>query len=242
MFDPAIMAAIRADAVARYPQEACGLVIDGEGYVPFPNVAADPEQDFDMGLAGAERIVAGGVLAVVHSHPDGPDHPSAEDMRQQLLSGLPWGLVITDGEGASEPFFWGDGVIPDVPLVGRPFRWGPTGTDGRGDCCALLRDYYRRERGLLIGEQPRDGAWQQESPTLYDEGWMRAGFKPVNLDDLPPGGTMLFTIRHRGLPNHAAIWLGDGRILHHQEGRLSCEEFLSDWRRCLFLCLRPPEG
>lgn len=241
MFPPDVIEAIRADAVRRFPYEACGMVIEGEGYVPFPNVAAQAELDFDMGLMGAERIAGGGVLALVHSHTNGRLHPSAEDVRNQAASGIPWGLVVTDGEGASDPFFWGDG-IPDVPLIGRPFRWGPTGTDGRGDCFALVRDYYRRERGLRLAEVPRDGDWQQHTPSLYDAGWRAMGFRAVNAEDLQAGDAILFTIRHRGLPNHAGIWLGDGRLLHHQENRLSCEEYLGDWRRSAVIHLRPPEA
>jgi proteasome lid subunit RPN8/RPN11 len=241
MFDSAILEAIRADAVARYPQESCGFVLDGVGYVPLPNVAAEPEMDFDMGLAGAEQIAAGGVLAVVHSHTNGRMHPSATDVAAQWAGGIIWGVVVTDGEGASDPFFWGDG-IPAVPLIGRPFRWGPTGTDGRGDCFALVRDYYRTERGLLLPEMPRDSDWQRDSPSLYDAGWRELGFTAIGADDLQPGDAILFSVRHRGLPNHAGIWVGDGTLLHHQENRLSCREYLGDWRRNAFVHLRPPEA
>lgn len=240
MFDPAIIEAIRQDAMARLPHEACGLVVAGEGYVPLPNIHPEPERFFEMPLEASERIAAGGVLAVVHSHNDeGYDHPSADDQQGQIDHAIPWGLVVCRDGVPGVPFFWGDGI--EIPLMPRDFRWGPAGTDGKGDCFALVRDWYRTHRGILIPETPRDEAWQQDDPQAYEKGWFAAGFTPVGEGDLQPGDGILFSIRSAGRPNHAGVYLGDGYILHQVQGRLARREPMGDWQRCACRWLRPPE-
>lgn len=238
MFSAEVIAAIQADAIARFPQEACGLVTTA-GYEPFPNIHETPETQFAMPDAALARLAAGDVLAVVHSHPDGPLAPSAEDQRQQSATALPWGIVSTDGVTASAPLWWGDG-IPDVPIEGRDFRWGPSGTDGKGDCYALVRDWYRRERGLVLRDYARDGAWQQDHPLLYEQGWQAEGFRPIAEDSLQPGDAVLFAIRSQDRPNHAGIYLGAGILLHHLQNRLAERTTLAFWRPSILTFLRPP--
>lgn len=240
MFDPAILTAIQRDAVARYPHEACGLVVAGEGYVPMANTHPEPEQFFEMPLEATERIIGGGVLAIVHSHTENNfDHPTVDDQKGQIESGLPWGLVICRYGEPETPFFWGEG-IPEIPLMPRDFRWGPSGTDGKGDCFALVRDWYRLHKGIIIPETPRDEAWQSDDPDAYERGWLDAGFTPATPHDLEAGDGILFAIRSAGRPNHAGIYLGDGTILHHVEGRMARRESYGDWGRVACRWLKPP--
>lgn len=238
MFGAEVTAAIQADAIARFPQESCGLVT-AAGYEPFANVHETPETHFEMPEEALGRLAAGGVLAVVHSHPGGPLAPSAEDQRQQIATALPWGIVTTDGATASEPLWWGDGT-PEQPIEGRDFRWGPSGTDGKGDCYALVRDWYRRERGVLLRDYARDGAWQDENPLLYEDGWQAEGFRPVAEESLQPGDAVLFAIRSQGKANHAGIYLGSGILLHHLENRLAERTTLAFWRSSILTFLRLP--
>ena len=213
----AVTAAVQADAIVRYPKESCGFVTP-TGYVPMANTAADPQNAFKI---PTRAWLKHQVLAVVHSHPDGPDVPSASDMRGQIDSAVPWGLVVTDGERVSEPYWWGAGIADDVPLVGRRFRHGPTGTDGRGDCYACIRDWYRMERAISLPEVPRDAAWWRDGGDLYREGFGKAGFVDLgspqdHLRDFAVGDVLLFQIRS-DVPNHGGIYIGDGRMIHHPE-------------------------
>lgn len=240
MFGPDIVAAIQLDAVARYPQESCGLVT-AAGYEPFPNIHPTPATHFEMPEEALARLTTGDVLAVVHSHPGGPLAPSAEDQRQQIATALPWGIVSTDGVTASDPLWWGDS-IPAPPIEGRDFRWGPSGTDGKGDCYAMLRDWYRQERGLVLRDYARDVTWQENHPLLYDEGWQAEGFRPIAEDALQPGDAVLFAIRSQGRPNHAGIYLGAGILLHHLEHRLAARTTLAFWRSSILTFLRPPSS
>jgi len=231
MFGATVAEAIRAHAAQCYPMESCGLVT-AAGYEPQPNVADDPYETFVMPPEAEARMLAGDVLAVVHSHPDGPDHPSIADQEQQVALDVPFGLVVTRGRAVGEPFFWGSG-IPEVPLLGRDFRWGPTGTDGKGDCWALVRDWYAGH-GLFLPEFTRDEDWLSEAPTRYLANRERVGFCPVPTDDLRAGDLVFFAIQSGGIPNHSGIYLGDGLLLHHLQGHLSRRELIVRWLRSSF--------
>lgn len=229
MFDRAVIEDIRSDALQAMPRESCGIVTEGR-YVRCHNAHEDPEQAFRIAAAQYWWISHGsGIQAIVHSHPHGPDHPTIEDMRGQIASGVPWGIVCVTAGSALEPFFWGDGVpIPD--LVGRPFRHGVT------DCYSLVRDWYRMERGVVLPEYPRDHYWWDRGYDLYRQHFAEAGFVEIAAPELP--GDIVIGRVLGPVENHAAVYLGDGLILHHLAGRLSRREPLGPWRRFATLYLR----
>lgn len=232
MFDPAAIAAFRAHALEEHPREACGLVTSG-GYARCVNLADDPTEAFE--IHPEVLMEHAPVLAVCHSHTHAEAVPSAADMEGQLATGLPWGLCATDGERVSEPWFWGAGVAPP-PLLGREFRHGPSGSDGRGDCYALIRDWFHVERGIDLPEFARDREWWLAGGDLYRDGFAAAGFERVD-GDPRPGDVLLGQIRSP-VPNHGAVYLGDGLMLHHLEHRLSAREPVGGWRKHLTHVLR----
>lgn len=233
MFAAETIRAMMEHAVAEYPRESCGLVVDG-AYRPMPNVADDPRDDFRMEDAA---LLTPGVLAVVHSHPGGPDRPSHEDMSQQMASDLPWGIVVVrldDGRSrpeASPPFWFGD-QVPRPPLIGREFRHGVA------DCYALCRDWWLAETGELLPDFPRPDRWWERGGDLIMEHLSAAGFAPVPLREVRRGDGLLFASTRRGPADHLAVCLGDGTMLHHVFGRLSAREPVGRWAGRLRLAVR----
>jgi proteasome lid subunit RPN8/RPN11 len=241
LIDQAAIAAIRDHAESEWPRECCGVLLRTGAYLPLTNVHRSPRKAFRLPPVGAEYVAVGAVAALVHSHTlPGCDHPSAADLEDQVRCGPPvWGLVVVRDRRAADPFFWGPGI--DAPYDRRPFRWGPTGTDGKGDCWALMRDWYRRERGLILPEVPRDSHWERDSPELYEEGWRRTGFREIPVDELQEGDAVLMRInsRQRGA-NHGGIYLGGDSILQHRANLLSGVEGASRWVAHATRTLRPP--
>ncbi|RVT96253.1 phage tail protein [Rhodovarius crocodyli] len=240
MFSADIIAAIKADAATRYPKESCGIVT-ARGYEPQPNLSDEPEAFFVMPRCVAARAAAGEVLAVVHSHNEnGFDHPSRADQEQCLAMGIPWGLVLVVNGKPGEPFFWGEGVARP-PIMPRDFRWGPSGTDGCGDCFALVRDWYALEMGLEIPDVARDQDWELDDKMAYVDGYKRAGFTHVGEEQIQRGDGLLFSFGSpKRTPNHAGVYLGDGTILHHKRNCLVQRESLGFLRASLVAVLRPP--
>lgn len=233
MFSAQTERAIVEHARACYPRESCGLVVDGV-YVPLENIADRPKQSFAIDAA---ELLRDGVQAVVHSHPDGPRWPSAHDMRQQIATGLTWGIVPLDVQRIAPILWWGPGV-PVPPLVGRMWRHGPSGSDGCGDCYAVIRDWYLVERGIALPEFPRDNEWDQHGGNLYLENFAAAGFAEIAVDEAREGDVVLARIG-APVPNHGGVVLSGGRILHHLRDRLSSDtDLLGRWRRFVTHALR----
>jgi proteasome lid subunit RPN8/RPN11 len=219
--------AIRAHAEREYPRECCGLVVVIKGrarYIACTNAARGtehfilPAEDF---AAAEDR---GAVAAVVHSHPDAPAQPSQADLVSCEASGLPWHIVRVDRvDGAAQA---GEIVTIEpsgyrAPLVGRNFAHGVL------DCYQLIVDWYSEERGVELPQFARaDGWWDDGVSDLYTEGFPRAGFVRIAEGAEPQvGDVILMQIRAaNGVPNHAAIYLGDGLMLHHLHGRLSSRD------------------
>lgn len=228
---PETETAIRAHAVAEYPRECCGLVViddqEGEIYIPCRNAAPPAKSgrsrrgDYFV-LSRADQRAAmsrGEIVAVVHSHPDWPAAPTQGDLVSCEESALPWHIVRVDG---------GDGEIVTrdlvtvqpsgyrAPLLGREFFHGVL------DCYALVRDWFLQERGVVLKDFEREDGWWEgdEGPDLYLEHFREAGFVPVALADLQVGDCFIMQVRSKRA-NHAAVYVGNGEILHHLYGRPS---------------------
>lgn len=220
--EPDVAEAARVHAMAEYPNESCGAVT-ATGYQPLVNHSTTPTKAFDCNEAIAPLLAAGELLALVHSHPDGPESPSEGDMAQQAAMDIPWGIVTCSATAAMAPWFWGPG-IPAPPLEDRDFRYGPSGSDGRGDCAALVRDWYLAERGIELPEFPRARHCWVRRPDLYRDNLLAAGFTrrsgALTMEEPRVGDVFLMGIRSRS-PNHIAVYHGRGMILHHLEQKLS---------------------
>lgn len=220
--------AIAGYMASKYPQEGCGLIVGG-AFVPVDNVAGDPAEDFIM--PPDTMLKYPDAQAVVHSHPDGPDFPSAADMAGQIATGIPWGLCVVSADRlVSKPWYWGDSLDPP-PLAGREFRHGPSGTDNKGDCYALIRDWYRLQRGIMLPDFPRDDAWWETGGNLYEEHFAEAGFCEIPASQANDGDIFLMKVMS-DRTNHAGILTsGCQLILHHLSGRLSRQEPMGMWRK-----------
>jgi proteasome lid subunit RPN8/RPN11 len=240
-----IIAAAKAHAIAEYPKESCGVVVQGE-YVPCANTAEHPEADFRIdGATYAELHMRGPVQAILHSHPNGPYFPSQRDMQSQIATAVPWGIIVTDGERASDPEIWGD-MLPIPGLVGRTFMHGIR------DCYSLIRDAYRlgpselSAQGIAdwpiasvtLPDVPRDDAWWEAGQDLYLDGLKPNGFREISRSDVRPGDGFLMQFGKSKTLCHAGLYVGNNLILHHLPGRLSRREPAGLWARAVEMWVR----
>lgn len=203
-----------------YPFEGCGI-FSATGFKPIENIHADPTQAFEM---PPEVWLENQIEGVIHSHPDGNNFPSKMDMQQQIATDVPWAICKTTADSCSRPIWFGD-QLPVAPLVGREFVYGIY------DCYSLIRDWYRSERGTVLAEFPRDwGWWETGESSMYEEGFMQAGFEVFDpqLEPLQVGDVFLAKLRY-SVTNHGGVYVGDGAILHHIQNSLSRRTPLNPW-------------
>lgn len=186
--------------LSQYPNEACGFVINGR-VVPMINEADDPANEFLI------NHFPDGVERVFHSHFNGDAYPSEADLRQQIVSDVPW-IIVTE----NDYFEFGDGV-PPVPLIGRGFRFGVH------FCYSLVKDFYSMIYGIEIPPVAIEWEfWKKKENNIFENVLSETDFKPVSLNHILPGDAFFCNIRSEQ-PNHIAVYIGDGLMLHHMTGR-----------------------
>jgi proteasome lid subunit RPN8/RPN11 len=209
-----------AHAERDYPRESCGVVCVVKGrrrYLACRNIAERNEHFVIDPVDYAAAEDAGEVVAIVHSHCNLPPVPSQADRVGCESSGLPW--VIVSWPSAQVQQFTPCGYR--APLVGREFLHGVL------DCYALVRDYYAEALGLVLTDYARDDEWWLKNQNLYLEHFEREGF--VVVTDAPRQHDAFLMQVASQVPNHAAVYLGEGVILHHVMGRLSSRDVYGGW-------------
>lgn len=226
----------KAHTVACYPQEACGLLVNGS-FIPTPNSALEPTKTFRIDpLHYVKAAAMGTVQAVLHSHPYAltdrhlypPEWPSTPDMEAWLANNLPWGICATDGEGITQ-LVWLDENNP-APLIGREF------IHGINDCYSLIRDEFKT-RGITLKNFARGYGWWETGANLYDDNFTVAGFTTIPMEEATVGDVLLFKVRS-AVTNHAAVITDTNEILHHLFHRLSGHDKLSKWTRVINRAIR----
>ena len=189
--------------------ESCGLIIVQNGahigdYMPVKNLSTTPDRFTIAPEDWARAEDHGRVVAVVHSHPDNPT-PSTADRIACNLSGVPWLIVAPAGQ-------WTVIHPQGRPFEGREFCWG------LDDCYSLVKDWFGVQ-GIHMPDYLREPEfWRHRD--LISTNLQRAGFRPVEGLEPDPGDGLVFNV-HGRCPDHVAVYLGNGRMLHQPAGGLS---------------------
>jgi proteasome lid subunit RPN8/RPN11 len=216
--------------------ECCGLITLSSGeykYVPQENVSANPTETFSFSKeVKAKMSRSKSVVAIAHSHPNGPDTPSAMDMKTQISLKAPSVIAYRNPDtGVVGIFSFGDHLL-DAELVGRDFRYN------QFDCVQALRSWvWQNEKRYMPPPPPSDNGWWMrgadnaeeltENLNLYERNFERYGYK-VYTPDLdghsewsPRVGDVLLMQLGAPVINHAAVYVGDNLVYHHRAGKQS---------------------
>lgn len=212
---------VYAHAETTYPNECCGLAIIFKGklkYIPCSNMLSGdafciPAEEY----AKAEDM--GEIVGVCHSHVNISPNPSPADLVACEATQLPWLIVSYP----SKQYIIHNPTGYKAPLIGRPFYHGVL------DCYSLVRDYYTETIGLDLGDFHRDNEWWNLGQDLYMDNLEKQGF--VIVEDLKLHDGILMCLGST-VVNHAAVYIGDGKILQHCTNRLSSRDVYGGyWRK-----------
>lgn len=244
MITASLREAIARHALESYPNECCGLVVNGE-YFPCRNTSATPAEGFDLDpddYVAAETF--GTITALVHSHPGASAKPSQHDLTVCEEAGIPLWVIASlgaqaDGSIAIEDWHEFSPSGYSAPLVGCEF------SHGTNDCYGLIRRWYWQTHGIDLPDFLRSPEWWDDGHSdLYTAGFPKAGFTALPNDTEPEvGDVILMRIRSRNnVPNHAAVYVGNGQILHHCYGQLSRHDSLGRYSEYVTHTLRHKEA
>lgn len=119
-------------------------------------------------------------------------------------------------------------------LLGRPFKHGSS------DCYGLVRSFYKDIFNIELTNYARPDNWWDRGMNLYIEYIESEGFRQVERE-MQPGDVILMAIRSV-VPNHAGIYVGNNRFVHHFYNNLSVEEmFKGMWLNRKMAVYRHPE-
>lgn len=217
-----IMAEAIAHGIEDYPKEACGLII-AKGKKQALRRCENIGEAGDFFMKPADTMAAedeGEWLMSYHTHPNQPPTPSFADKYNAEKNHLP-GLIINIRTNDEGKVVAGDHELytPNgwrAELIGRPY------VEGVLDCYSLIQDYYREKLKIELPDVAREPGWWKTGKDLYVSNYKKGGF--VQVGGLQEHDIILMYVAGSQVLNHGAIWLGDGRILHHPADRLSCRQ------------------
>lgn len=98
--------------------------------------------------------------------------------------------------------------------VGKPFVFG------KNDCFTLVRAFYKQEFGIDITPYATYDGWWNDGRNFYADNLPKEGFYLLDREE-PQFGDLYLMCLNSPAPGHCAIWVGDNKILHHVQDRLS---------------------
>ena len=129
-------------------------------------------------------------------------------------------------------------------LMDRDFQFG------KYDCFSLVRDFYADNFGIRITNYARPNEFWKHGLNLYIQFQEREGFQVIDFNPLTMRqGDVFVCAIMTAVPAHAAIHLGDGKVLHHlpksnssarHAGRPTVDPYKGLIRNSMCACLRHP--
>jgi len=96
-----------------------------------------------------------------------------------------------------------------LTVMGTPYRWGGTSTDGF-DCSGLIQ-YAYAQHGIAL---PRRSVEQAEAGAELSR----------EIASLAPGDILTFSSEPGGAVQHVGLYVGDGRFIHSARGGVQISE------------------
>ena len=217
--------------------EICGLICENDEVVPCPNVARNPQEQFEISTDYFLEInAANRVKAVYHSHWQDTDESwlSEADIANSKALKLPYILYhSTFGEW---DFYDPNNLYP-YPLIPNPhkpkqleFYLGWLFQYNRSDCYTLFRSFYKGMLDIELPDYPRGDIEETTSPNwdMFAENFKECGFRKLNPDEPLQINDVLLMNIVGDRTHHAAILLDPktGKALHNLGERRLSELFM----------------
>ena len=222
-FNIQIKNSIKNLALKKSEEEICGFIyLDKKTYkfdiYPCRNRSDDKKNNFMISPQDYLNCsILGKIIACYHSHVNESIEFSEMDKHNSNLYKVHYILynIKYDFFNFHKP------NEENNPYIGRPFVLG------QSDCFTLMKEYALKEESIHISF-PKDLVYPkylEDIKDLYENNFKHQGFlkldKNVKLQK-SDGLMMTFPGVSNEFPTHAAVYIGDGLILHQPFNSFSC--------------------
>tara|TARA_Y100001938_G_scaffold145373_1_gene221877 strand:- start:156 stop:899 length:744 start_codon:yes stop_codon:yes gene_type:complete len=225
---------IKIHALKESPKECCGFILlvgDQTELYQCTNFSTTPSSHFS--ISPKDYIKAsdkGKIIAVYHSHPLGSEKFSPSDLMNSSGHNTPFVVYSI----TKDCFSIHDPLKDKSYIESKPFEFGVS------DCYNFVIQYYK-ELGIDLLDHPkkRNSNWEKEAPdlanqiiklnkNLLDKTIMQ---RVGNEENLKEHDILLFKMIEGKKINHAAVYLGNNKIIHRPRNKNITIENLSPSRK-----------
>lgn len=204
---------IKEHALEETPKEACGFIYTTEKGIFISrckNISIEPSEEFEIEQGDYfETCKLGTIVGIYHSGSGSAFSPS--DIFHADEWPLP--LYLYSLEKDSFHIYWPKEYRIDY--LGRPFIWG------QYDCYTIVKDYYRREYNIFLGEYDADDEFESSGKQDIVANFTKEGFlEGLDMSNINIGDVLLFKC---GKEYHVGIYLDNNQFLHqplHKQSRI----------------------
>lgn len=222
---------LRSYAHSRPDEEVCGIIAGGK-FFPCSNIHSSPSENFGISAKDYAKAEKLGIEAIFHSHTEFNNKFSSHDIASCKTINLPWVMycIGTNSWHEMDP-------TGNAPYLERPWIYGLY------DCYGLVRDYFKREYNIALGDYERgeEFEWKSSEWRMFEKNFAAQGFAEV---DKPRQGDVLLMQLQADFPNHVGIIHDPDRNIFYQHllDRLSEANIYGGyWQKCTAKILRHRE-
>lgn len=219
---------IKEHALKNINEEQCGLLLqsgDSLSIFPCKNISSNKTNHFEISPFCYLRAYDEGhnkIMGVYHSQRS--ESPSSLDIINKIGHNIYSIIYSVDEDTFIEVT---ENHLKYGKYLGLPFEIN------KNDCLSIVKNFYKNEFGIILGEYFRNDNWYKDNPNIIKESYKKEDFIQVEKEDLRLGDLLVFSFAHLG------IYLEKDLVLHHNRGKLSNIEKLEDpLLNRLSLCLR----
>ena len=168
------------------------------------------------------------VFARVHVQRTDAADLSPEMLAQMNADNCP--LVVVAWPSGKYNLYYPKSYDGNFPYEGRQYALNYS------DCYRLVMDFYKREFGIELRDYKAGNEWLFSLQVYEGRNLLMLNYERENFTQVaaPEYGDPIFICssdNRRYGPEHVAIYVGDGKMLHHYADRLSCiQPYSSFWK------------
>jgi proteasome lid subunit RPN8/RPN11 len=222
-FNAQIKNSIKTLALKKMQEEICGLIYFNEkeykfDIYPCKNKSENKKNNFTISPQDYLNCSSlGKIIACYHSHINDNIDFSEIDKNNSNVYNIHYILYNVK----HDYFNFYSPNKENNPYIGRPFVLG------KSDCFTLMKEYAIKEEKVNI-QFPKDLVYPrhlEDIKDLYENNFKNQGF--IKLDknaklEKSDGIMMMFPSVSDKFPTHAAVYIGNGLILHQPFNSFSC--------------------